>query len=60
MLATLQELGVVPSFSLPSMSNNNPCSESLFTTLKYRSKYPERFFSSLVMAEESGNFYPLA
>jgi putative transposase len=30
MLATLQCLGVVPSFSRPSVSNDNPYSESLF------------------------------
>lgn len=30
MLATLQDLGVVPTFSRPSVSNDNPYSESLF------------------------------
>jgi transposase InsO family protein len=35
MLATLQDLGVVPTFSRPSVSNDNPYSESLFKTLKY-------------------------
>ena len=34
MLATLQRLGIVPSFSRPSVSNDNPYSESLFRTLK--------------------------
>ncbi|MCU7879553.1 MAG: hypothetical protein KZQ60_02510 [Candidatus Thiodiazotropha sp. (ex Lucinoma aequizonata)] len=38
MLATLQRLGVVPSFSRPSVSNDNPYSESLFWTMKH-SKY---------------------
>jgi len=42
MLATLQELGVMPSFSRPSVSNDNPYSESLFRTLKYRPEYPEK------------------
>ena len=46
MLATLQSLGVMPSFSRPSVSNDNPYSESHFKTLKYRSGYPERFGSS--------------
>ncbi len=50
MLATLQELGVVPSFSRPSVSNDNPYSESLFRTLKYRPEYPEKPFSSLLSA----------
>lgn len=45
MLATLQRLGVVPSFSRPSVSNDNPFSESLFKTLKYRSGYPRSFES---------------
>ncbi len=44
MLATLQELGVVPSFSRPSVSNDNPYSESIFRTLKYRPEYPEKPF----------------
>jgi putative transposase len=44
MLATLQELGVVPSFSRPSVSNDNPYSESVFRTLKYRPEYPEKPF----------------
>ena len=35
MLSMLQTLGVVPSFSRPSVSNDNPYSESLFKTLKY-------------------------
>jgi putative transposase len=52
MLATLQELGVVPSFSRPSVSNDNPYSESLFRTLKYRPEYPDKSFSSLAMARK--------
>lgn len=47
MLATLQELGVIPSFSRPSVSNDNPYSESIFRTLKYRPEYPEKAFSDL-------------
>lgn len=50
MLATLQELGVIPSFSRPSVSNDNPYSESLFRTLKYRPEYPEKPFSNLLSA----------
>ena len=50
MLATLQELGVVPSFSRPSVSNDNPYSESLFRTLKYRPEYPEKAFEGLIAA----------
>ena len=47
MLATLQELGVIPSFSRPSVSNDNPYSESVFRTLKYRPEYPEKPFSDI-------------
>ena len=47
MLATLQMLGVVPSFSRPSVSNDNPFSEALFKTLKYHQSYPEGAFDSI-------------
>jgi tetratricopeptide (TPR) repeat protein len=47
LLATLHTLGVIPSFSRPSVSNDNPYSESLFRTLKYRPEYPEEVFASL-------------
>lgn len=47
MLATLQKLGVVPSFSRPKVSDDNPFSESLFKTLKYRPSYPDGAFASL-------------
>ena len=50
MLATLQQLGVVPSFSRPSVSNDNPYSESLFRTLKYMPEYPDRPFLNLQAA----------
>ena len=43
MLATLQRLGVVPSFSRPGVSNDNPFSESEFRTMKYRPNYPGSF-----------------
>lgn len=42
-LATLQYLGVTPSFSRPQVSNDNPYSESLFRTLKYNVGYPKSF-----------------
>ena len=43
MFAVLEKLGVTPSFSRPSVSNDNPYSESLFHTLKYRAGYPSSF-----------------
>jgi len=50
MLATMQRLGVMPSFSRPSVSNDNPFSESLFRTLKYCPLYPTKPFASLEAA----------
>jgi putative transposase len=50
MLATLQKLGVVPSFSRPKVSDDNPFSESLFKTLKYRPSYPDGAFASITEA----------
>jgi putative transposase len=47
MLATLQRLGVMPSFSRPHVSNDNPFSEALFRTLKYCPWYPSRPFGSV-------------
>jgi putative transposase len=52
MLATMQKLGVVPSFSRPSVSNDNPFSESLFKTLKYVPIYPSKPFESLYTARK--------
>ena len=51
MLATLQKLGVVPSFSRPSVSNDNPYSESLFRTMKYRPEYPLKPFDNIEQAQ---------
>jgi putative transposase len=50
MLATLQQLGVIPSFSRPGVSDDNPFSESLFRTLKYRPGFPSKPFVSLAAA----------
>jgi transposase InsO family protein len=46
MLATLQKLGVIPSFSRPRVSDDNPFSEALFKTLKYCPAFPSKPFSS--------------
>jgi putative transposase len=45
MLATLQWLGVVPSFSRPHVSDDNPYSEALFRTLKHTPAYPRLPFA---------------
>jgi transposase InsO family protein len=47
MLATLQRLGVMASFSRPHVSDDNPYSEALFRTLKYRPGYPRRPFETI-------------
>lgn len=50
MLATLQRLGIVASFSRPHVSDDNPFSEALFRTLKYRPEYPRKPFETLEAA----------
>jgi len=50
MLATMQRLGIAPSRSRPSVSNDNPYSESLFRTLKYRPAMPVKPFENLFQA----------
>lgn len=50
MLATLQKLGVASSFSRPAVSNDNPYSESLFKTIKYRPLQPLKAFDDLLAA----------
>lgn len=50
MLNTLQRLGIMPSFSRPSVSDDNPYSEALFRTLKYSPAYPSKPFSGLESA----------
>lgn len=51
MLATLHELGIQPSFSRPSVSNDNPYSESMFRTLKYRPEYLDKPFETVEDAQ---------
>jgi len=52
MLATLEQLGIAPSFSRPRVSNDNAYAESLFRTCKYRPDYPSKPFASLELAQE--------
>lgn len=52
MLSTLKRLGIMPSFSRPSVSNDNPYSESLFRTLKYCPKYPRKPFKDIDTARQ--------
>jgi len=50
MLATMQRLGVAASRSRPAVSNDNPFSEALFRTLKYRPELPVKPFDDLLQA----------
>ena len=45
MLVKLEQLGVIPSFSRPRVSDDNPFPESLFRTMKYRPSYPDKPFT---------------
>ena len=52
MLATLEKLGIMPSFSRPRVSNDNAFPEALFRTCKYRPNYPNKPFESVEEARE--------
>ena len=43
--ALLVDLDMAKTHSRPHVSNDNPCSEAQFKTLKYRPDFPERFGS---------------
>jgi len=49
--ATLEALGVLASYSRPRVSDDNPYSEALFRTLKYRPDYPSKPFDDLAHAK---------
>lgn len=50
--ATLEHLGIEPTYSRPRVSNDNPYSESLFRTTKYRPNYPIDGFATLAESRE--------
>ena len=50
--ATLEQLGILASYSRPRVSNDNPYSESLFRTTKYRPDYPADGFDGLEQARD--------
>jgi len=52
MKAKMESLGVTSSFSRPRVSNDNPYSESLFRTLKYRPEWPSSGFADLSAARD--------
>ena len=51
-LVTLHILGITPTYSRPSVSNDNPYSEALFKATKYCRWYPEQSFGTLIEARE--------
>jgi putative transposase len=50
--ATLEFLGIISSFSRPRVSDDNPFSEAIFRTCKYRPNYPVNGFATLEEARE--------
>ena len=54
----LADLGVTKSHSRPSVSNDNPYSESQFKTMKYRPEFPDRFGSIEDARTFSQTFFP--
>jgi putative transposase len=52
--ATLEALGVLPSYSRPRVSDDNAFSEAVFRTCKYRPQYPSGGFESLQAARRLG------
>ena len=53
---TMLELGITPSFSRPRVSDDNPYSESLFSTMKRTVGYPEAFDCVSAAREWLGRF----
>ncbi|WP_156645148.1 IS3 family transposase [Lentibacillus sp. JNUCC-1] len=51
-LGLLETLGIQSSFSRPRVSNDNPYSEAMFRTLKYRPEFPHEGFVSLEEARK--------
>lgn len=50
--ATLEALGIAPFYNRPRVSDDNPFSESLLRTCKYRPSYPNGGFDSLAAARQ--------
>ena len=51
MKVTLEKLGITPSYSRPRVSNDNPFSEALFRTCKYRPDWPTKGFATKADAQ---------
>ncbi len=51
MKTTLEKLGIIASYSRPRVSNDNPFSEALFRTCKYRPNWPAKGFATKAEAQ---------
>uniref|UniRef100_UPI001CBCFA3D IS3 family transposase n=1 Tax=Tateyamaria pelophila TaxID=328415 RepID=UPI001CBCFA3D len=51
MKTTLEKLGIMASYSRPRVSNDNPFSEALFRTCKYRPDWPNNGFATKADAQ---------
>uniref|UniRef100_UPI001CBAD32B DDE-type integrase/transposase/recombinase n=1 Tax=Tateyamaria pelophila TaxID=328415 RepID=UPI001CBAD32B len=51
MKTTLEKLGIMASYSRPRVSNDNPFSEALFRTCKYRPDWPSKGFATKADAQ---------
>lgn len=52
MKVTMEKLGITASYSRPRVSNDNPFSEALFRTCKYRPDWPSKGFASKADAQD--------
>jgi transposase InsO family protein len=51
MKTTMEKLGITASYSRPRVSNDNPFSEALFRTCKYRPDWPTKGFATKADAQ---------
>lgn len=51
MKVTMEKLGITASYSRPRVSNDNPFSEALFRTCKYRPNWPAKGFATKADAQ---------
>ena len=51
MKTTMEKLGITASYSRPRVSNDNPFSEALFRTCKYRPNWPTKGFATKADAQ---------
>jgi putative transposase len=57
MKVTLERLGIMASYSRPRVSNDNPFSEALFRTCKYRPDWPTKGFATIAEAQAWVKFF---